>query len=378
METATAKHRDYLRGDFDLTSSVEQYLAAIDQQKSLNAFTQVYADDARKRARALDQKRADNAKMGPLAGVVVAVKDNICMKDHRVTCASKILENFVSPYDATVIHKIIDADGLIIGKTNLDEFAMGSSTENSFFGAAKHPKNPAYVAGGSSGGSAVAVAAGLCDVALGSDTGGSVRQPAAFCGVVGLKPTYGRISRYGLVAFASSLDQIGTFGRTVEDAAMLLQVISGHDTSDSTSAAQPVPDFSLALSRELSNGVIGVPRQFFGDGLDPEIREKTTGVVTSLKSNGFTVREIDLPLTDYAIATYYIIATAEASSNLSRYDGVRYGFRVENAEDLDDMYSRTRSQGFNEEVKRRIMLGTYVLSLAITTPITKKRCKYGV
>ena len=362
MKTAIMKHRDYLRGDFDLTSDIEQYLAAIEKQKSLNAFTQVYADEARQRAHALDQKRSKNAKMGPLAGVIVALKDNICMKDHRVTCASKILENFISPYDATVVRKIIDADGVIIGKTNLDEFAMGSSTENSFFGPARHPQNPSFVAGGSSGGSAVAVAAGLCDVALGSDTGGSIRQPASFCGIIGLKPTYGRVSRYGLVAYASSLDQIGTFGRTVDDAAMLLQVISGHDASDSTSAEQPVPDFSGSLTRELSNAVIGVPRQFFGDGLEQEIRKKITGVVESLKSKGFTIRDIDLPLTDYAIATYYIVATAEASSNLSRYDGVRYGFRAENAEDLDDMYSRTRSQGFNEEVKRRIMLGTYVLS----------------
>ena len=328
----------------------------------INAFLDVYEDALVQAKEATQRYKEEGGDAPALLGVPVALKNNILVKGKKATGGSKILENYTATYDATIVQKLRAAGAIFVGATNLDEFAMGSSTENSFFGPARHPQNPSFVAGGSSGGSAVAVAAGLCDVALGSDTGGSIRQPASFCGIIGLKPTYGRVSRYGLVAYASSLDQIGTFGRTVDDAAMLLQVISGHDASDSTSAEQPVPDFSGSLTRELSNAVIGVPRQFFGDGLEQEIRKKITGVVESLKSKGFTIRDIDLPLTDYAIATYYIVATAEASSNLSRYDGVRYGFRAENAEDLDDMYSRTRSQGFNEEVKRRIMLGTYVLS----------------
>ncbi len=372
MDTAISRHRGYLRGDFHLSAEIEKYLQTIQRHQSLNAFTQVYAASAREQAGALDAKRASGGTLGPLAGVVVAVKDNICMRGERVTCASKMLDQFVSPYDATVIEKIRAADGVIIGKTNLDEFAMGSSTENSFYGAARHPRNPALVAGGSSGGSAIAVATGMADVALGSDTGGSIRQPAAFCGVVGLKPTYGRVSRYGLVAYASSLDQIGAFGRCVSDAALLLQVLAGPDPRDSTCANLPVPDYLTALDKPPRPGKIGLPRQFFQEGLDPEIRESVLHAVASLKDQGFTVTEIDLPLTEYAIATYYIIATAEASSNLARYDGVRYGYRAKDVTDLDEMYTRTRSEGFGNEVKRRIMLGTYVLSAGYYEAYYKK------
>ena len=363
MESAISKHSRFVQGEFLLSDEIEKYLQSIETHKHLNAFIFVDAEKVRQRAREIDQKRAAGAPLGALAGVVIALKDNLCIKDEPVTCASNILEKYVSPYDATVVQKILDADGLIIGKTNLDEFAMGSSTENSAFGPAHHPLKPDFVCGGSSGGSAVAVATGMADLALGSDTGGSVRQPAAFCGVVGLKPTYGRVSRFGLVAYASSLDQIGTFGRSVADAAMLLKVIAGVDPNDSTSANRPVPDYLSDIS---ANGkaplTIGIPGQFFQDGLDPEISKRISNIIDELKKRGFQTKPVDLPLTEYAIATYYIIATAEASSNLSRYDGVRYGHRSEKATDLESMYVHSRSEGFGTEVKRRIMLGTYVLS----------------
>jgi aspartyl-tRNA(Asn)/glutamyl-tRNA(Gln) amidotransferase subunit A len=362
LTTATAQHQQYLKGKFKLKDKIEENLRNIESHKDLNAFIRVYRDQARQRAAEIDRNRASGKPPGKLAGTVIAVKDNICMKDQRVSCGSKILDNFVSPYDASVIKKILAEDGLIIGKTNLDEFAMGSSSENSFYGPVKHSFDAKYVAGGSSGGSAIAVARGMADLSLGSDTGGSIRQPAAFCGLVGLKPSYGRVSRYGLVAYASSLDQIGPFAKTVEDAALMLQIISGNDPFDSTSVTHPVPEYTRLLHGDVSRLKIGVPEQYFQEGLDPEIKENIGRVIHSLKQKGLSVKKVNLPLTDYAIAAYYIIATAEASSNLARYDGVRYGHRTGEAEDLQGMYTRTRSEGFGPEVKRRIMLGTYVLS----------------
>jgi len=372
VDSARVRHQQYVEGKFRLADAVEDYLERIEAHKDLNAFIQVYADEARERARELDARRERGESLGDLAGLIIAVKDNIVIKDHLTTCASHILENFVSPYHATVVEKILQADGLIIGKTNLDEFAMGSSTENSYFGATRNPVDPERVPGGSSGGSAVAIAAGMADLALGSDTGGSIRQPAAFCGVVGLKPTYGRVSRYGLVAYASSLDQIGPFGRTVEDVALFTRIIAGADERDSTTVPTEVPDYLQELQRDPRDLTIGIPQEYFQEGLDGEIRTAIFQVIDRLKEEGFTLKEIRLPLTDYAIATYYIVATAEASSNLARYDGVRYGFRAEGVEDLQEMYFRTRSEGFGTEVKRRIMLGTYVLSAGYYEAYYKK------
>jgi aspartyl-tRNA(Asn)/glutamyl-tRNA(Gln) amidotransferase subunit A len=294
--------------------------------------------------------------------MVVAVKDVICVKDTKVTCGSRILEHFVSPYDATAIRRLESADAILIGKTNMDEFAMGSSTENSAFGVTRNPVDETLVPGGSSGGSAVAVAAGMSTTALGSETGGSVRQPAAFCGVVGIKPTYGRVSRYGLIAFASSFDQIGVFGATVRDVAEVLGVIAGHDPCDSTSSTRPVPDYPKSLDGNVRELRIGLPREYFASALDKEVRAAVMSKIEFLKNAGASVREVSLPHTEYTIAAYYILTTAEASSNLARYDGARYGKRAEKTHSLADMYTRSRSEGFGDEVKRRIMLGTYVLS----------------
>ena len=299
---------------------------------------------------------------GRLAGIPVGVKDNLATRDLPTTCGSNILEDFVSPYEATVVRRLREAGAVVIGKTNLDEFAMGSSTENSAFGPTRNPWDPGRVPGGSSGGSAAAVAAGIVPVALGSDTGGSVRQPASFCGVVGIKPTYGRVSRYGLVAFASSLDQVGTFGRTVRDAATLLEVVSGHDPRDATSAVRPTPDLIGGIGRGLRGTVVGVPEEYFPHALDPSIRSLAERATVLLERAGAEVRPVSLPHTDLAIPTYYVIAPAEASSNLARYDGVRFGHRAEGATSTIEVYERSRSAGFGAEVKRRILLGTYVLS----------------
>lgn len=298
---------------------------------------------------------------GPLAGVPVAVKDNLVTTDLPTTCGSRLLDGYRSPFDATVVRKLREAGALIVGKTNLDEFGMGSSTENSAFGPTLNPRDRSRVPGGSSGGSAAAVAAGYVEMALGSDTGGSVRQPAALCGVVGLKPTYGRVSRYGLVAFASSLDQVGTFGRTVADAARLLGIVAGHDSRDATSVDTPVPAFEQAAGQGIEGVVVGVPEEFFPDFLDPEIRARTDDALEALASKGAEIRPVSLPNSDLAIPCYYVVAPAEASSNLSRFDGVRYGARGE-ADDIEGMYRATRGGGFGPEVKRRIMLGTYALS----------------
>src|SRR5439155_24224749 len=297
----------------------------------------------------------------PLMAMPIAVKDNICTKGVKTTCGSRMLENFVPPYDATVVARMKEHGYYLIGKTNMDEFAMGSSTETSAFGPTRNPCNLTAIPGGSSGGSAAAVAAELCVAALGSDTGGSIRQPAACCGVVGLKPTYGRVSRHGLVAFASSLDQIGPITKDVRDAAVMMQVIAGHDPKDSTSADVPVPDYLKALKENLRGMKVGVPVEFFADGLDPEVELAVRTAIIEMQALKAEIKEISLPTTRYAIATYYLIATAEASSNLARYDGVRYGYRAKE-KGLLEKYMKTRQEGFGAEVKRRIMLGTYALS----------------
>lgn len=342
-------------------SVVSAYLSRIEEKARLNAYLSVFKESALARARELDAKLASGKPVGKLFGLPLAVKDNIAIKGEKLTCASKILENFESVYSATAIERALAEDAVILGKTNLDEFAMGSSSENSAFGAVKNPINEEYVPGGSSGGSAAAVAADLALVALGSDTGGSVRQPAAFCDVVGMKPTYGRVSRYGLVAFGSSFDQIGVLSKTVEDAALALEVIAGEDPMDSTSSDKPVEPYASA-TLDPKRLRLGVPKEFFADALDKEINAMIQSVLRKLESEGASLVEISLPRSEYALATYYILATAEASSNLARYDGARYGYRAKDAKDVMEMHVKSRSEGFGKEVKRRIMLGTYVLS----------------
>ncbi|MGD0038269.1 MAG: Asp-tRNA(Asn)/Glu-tRNA(Gln) amidotransferase subunit GatA [Bacteroidota bacterium] len=361
MKSFDVIQTELVEGTTTCEKITEEYLRVIDQKKHLNALLAVFPDKALEQAKAIDKKLRDG-NAGPLAGMVVSIKDLICVKDERVTCGSKILENFVSLYDATVVQRLRNADAVIIGKNNMDEFAMGSSTENSAYGRVKLPQDEDRVPGGSSGGSAVAVRAGMSTTSLGSDTGGSIRQPAAFCGIVGLKPSYGRVSRYGLVAFASSFDSIGPLALTTRDAANVLQVIAGHDPNDSTSAEVSVPNYILQLTKDVKGIRIGIPKEYFGDALDSEIRQAIEKKFGILRANGATIEEINLPHTEYTIATYYILATAEASSNLARYDGARYGFRTEDAADLSEMYIKSRSEGFGAEVKRRIMLGTYVLS----------------
>ncbi len=331
------------------------------ENERFGAFLHFSPERALSAAEAVDAKIAAGEEPGALAGVPIAVKDVIMTEGLRTTCASKILEEFVAPYDATAIEKIEQAGAVIIGKANCDEFAMGSSNENSAFYPVKNPAAPDRVPGGSSGGSAAAVAAGMTPLALGSDTGGSIRQPASFCGVVGVLPTYGRVSRYGLAAFASSLDHIGPFSRNVKDSARLLQVIAGRDRRDSTSAAAPVPDYLAALDGDVKGMKIGVPKEYFADGLDPEVGARVEQGIEKLEKLGCERVEISLPHTEYAVATYYLICTAEASANLARYDGVRYTRRAE-GETLGEMYRNTRHEGFGKEVTRRIILGTYVLS----------------
>ena len=342
-----------------------QYLDRIaSHDDPIHAFTHVAAEQALARAAAIDRRGPGEPRL-PLAGVPVAVKDNICTRGLPTTASSRILEGFVPPYDATVVERLTRAGAIVIGKTNCDEFAMGSTTEHSVSGPTRNPWNPAVVPGGSSGGSAAAVAARLAPVALGSDTGGSIRQPAAFCGIVGLKPTYGRVSRYGLLAFASSLDQVGPFALTVADAAAILQAIAGQDARDATSAAAMVPTFDAALTDPAANAVIGVPWQILDDGVDPGVGAAFSAAIDLLRAQGATIVDVPLPHAAYAVPTYYVVAPAEASSNLARYDGVRYAYRapLDPAHaDLASMYDRTRDLGFGDEVKRRIMLGTYTLS----------------
>jgi aspartyl-tRNA(Asn)/glutamyl-tRNA(Gln) amidotransferase subunit A len=330
---------------------------------SLRAFLGLRAERARGEAAEADARRARGEARGPLDGIPVAIKDNMVQTGEPTTCASKVLEGFVSPYDATLVVKLQAAGAVIVGRTNLDEFAMGSSTENSAYGPTHNPWDLARTPGGSSGGSAAAVAAGIVPLAFGSDTGGSIRQPAACTGIAGLKPTYGRVSRYGLVAFASSLDQIGPFARSARDCAIALEAIAGHDPLDSTSLPEPVPSYAALLSGDVSGLVVGLPREYFvEEGVDPAVLASVRAAVSELERAGAKTREVSLPHTEHAIATYYLIAPAEASSNLARYDGVRYGHRAKDARDLQDLYRRSRSEGFGPEVKRRILLGTYVLS----------------
>ena len=366
------------KGDASAVEICRRYLDRIHQLDSkLGAFRAVAAERALEQAAAVDRTRPQL----PLAGVPVVVKDNICTRGLPTTASSRILEGYVAPYDATVIARLESAGAIVIGKTNCDEFAMGSSTENSAFGPSRNPWDVERIPGGSSGGSAVAVAAGLAPVALGSDTGGSIRQPAAMCGIFGLKPTYGRVSRYGLLAFASSLDQIGPMSRGVYDAALVLNVIAGPDPADSTAAPEPVPDFTQSLTGEVHGLRIGVPSAILDEGIDADVQQAFTASLDVLRARGATLVDIELPHARYAVPTYYLVATAEASSNLARYDGVRYGFRATSGVpsagapvaaaalgcpggpmDLRSMYNRTRDQGFGAEVKRRIILGTYVLS----------------
>jgi aspartyl-tRNA(Asn)/glutamyl-tRNA(Gln) amidotransferase subunit A len=350
-------------------SAVEITQEALDRiqalEPKLHSFLSVTADRALEQARAVDAKIAAKEEIGLLAGIPIGVKDNICTKGIRTTCASRMLENFIPPYESTVTEKLLAAGAVIVGKTNLDEFAMGGSTETSAFGMTRNPWDLSRVAGGSSGGSAAAVAAEECVVSLGSDTGGSIRQPASFCGVVGIKPTYGLVSRYGLVAFASSLDQIGSFGRTVEDAAILLGAIAGYDPKDSTSLKVAIPDYIAALKPDLKPRgqlKIGVIKETFGEGLDSQVEQAIAKALEQLQALGAEIHVVSCPRFRYGLPSYYIIAPSEASANLARYDGVKYGYRAADADNLVEMYTRTRATGFGAEVKRRIMLGTYALS----------------
>jgi aspartyl-tRNA(Asn)/glutamyl-tRNA(Gln) amidotransferase subunit A len=341
----------------------EAFLTAIrDRDSTLRAFVHVDADRVRQQAAAVDAKRKTGQPLGRLAGVPVAVKDVLCTKGVATTCSSKILENFVPPYDAHVIERLQAEDAVVVGKTNMDEFAMGSSTENSGFHATRNPWDPSRIPGGSSGGSAAAVAGGMAPIALGTDTGGSIRQPAALCGVVGLKPTYGRVSRYGLIAFASSLDQVGPFARSLADAALLLEAVAGHDHRDSTSVDRPVPAYGKSLNEPVKGLRIGVPKEFFGDGLDAEVGAAVQTALKEYENQGATLVDVSLPHSPYALAAYYIVAPAEASSNLARFDGMHYGHRTKEKADLIATYAKSRAEGFGKEVQRRIMIGTYVLS----------------
>jgi aspartyl-tRNA(Asn)/glutamyl-tRNA(Gln) amidotransferase subunit A len=351
------------RSAVEITQEALERIQALEPK--LHSFLCVTAERALEQARAVDAKIAAGEEIGTLAGIPIGIKDNICTKGIRTTCASRILENFVPPYESTVTQKLLEADAVIVGKTNLDEFAMGGSTETSAFGMTGNPWDTSRVPGGSSGGSAAAVAAEECVVSLGSDTGGSIRQPASFCGVVGMKPTYGLVSRYGLVAFASSLDQIGPFGRTVEDAAILLNAIAAYDPKDSTSLKVQIPNYAASLKPDLKpRGQlrIGIIQETFGEGLDSQVEQAIKQALEQLQDLGAEIHVISCPRFRYGLPSYYIIAPSEASANLARYDGVKYGYRASEADNLMEMYTRTRASGFGAEVKRRIMVGTYALS----------------
>ena len=356
--------KQFAAGEVSAAEIVRAYFLRISQvEPKVRAYVNLAKDTASTQAEALDERLKQWRRTKPLMGMPLAVKDNICTEGMVTTCSSRMLQDFVPPYDATVVAKLREQEYLLMGKANLDEFAMGSSTENSAFGPSRNPWDIRCVPGGSSGGSAAAVAADECVAALGSDTGGSLRQPAALCGVVGLKPTYGRVSRYGLVAFASSLDQIGPITKDVRDAALLLGAIAGHDPLDSTSADVPVPDYMRALTRKDVKKIrIGVPKEFFTEGLDQEVEQAVNDAIGELKKLGAEIKDISLPRTDAAVAVYYMLATAEASSNLARFDGVKFGLRAKETKDLLDLYMKTRQEGFGPEVKRRIMLGSYALS----------------
>jgi aspartyl-tRNA(Asn)/glutamyl-tRNA(Gln) amidotransferase subunit A len=366
MASIRELHKQLIRKERSAVEITKEALWRVEQlEPKLHSFLCVTADRALEIARKVDAKIAAGEPIGPLAGIPVAIKDNMCTKGIPTTCGSRILENFIPPYESAVTQKLADAGAVMLGKTNLDEFAMGSSTENSAYGLTANPWDLERVPGGSSGGSAAAVASGECPVALGSDTGGSIRQPASFCGVVGLKPTYGLVSRYGLVAYASSLDQIGPFGQTVEDAAFLLGAIAGYDPKDSTSLKVKIPDYAKALQPNIKprgQRRIGVIQETFGQGLDPEVERVVTKAIQQLQDLGAEIQVVSCPRFRYGLPTYYIIAPSEASANLARYDGVKYGLRVPEADNLLSMYGKTRASGFGAEVKRRIVIGTYALS----------------
>lgn len=357
--------QDIFSGKISVRELVSFYLDRIEKYQGLNAFREIFADESIKRAEEID-KKIKSGTQGELAGMVMAFKDNICIKSHKVSASSKILDGFVSPYHSTVAERLVNEDAIIIGSTNCDEFAMGSSNENSAFGNVHNPHDPTRVPGGSSGGSAAAVAADLCLAALGTDTGGSIRQPASFCGVIGLKPTYGRVSRYGIIAYASSFDQVGPITHCAEDAAAILEVMAGFDEYDSTLSARPVPHYSDELknfSKEKKQIKIAYLKDCIEkDGLDPEIKKRMLNIIEGLKNQGCVVEPVEFPFLDYLVPAYYVLTTAEASSNLARYDGIRYGYRSKNADDLESTYKKSRTEGFGTEVKRRIMLGTFVLS----------------
>jgi aspartyl-tRNA(Asn)/glutamyl-tRNA(Gln) amidotransferase subunit A len=370
-----AEWREQLkRGEVSARELTDQHLSRIEAvEPSIHAYTEVTAERARADADRIDAARAAGEQLPPLAGVPLAIKDNLCTKGVRTTCSSRMLEEFVPPYESTVTGRLWGAGAVLLGKTNLDEFAMGSSTETSVFGPSRNPWNTDKVPGGSSGGSAAAVAAGECVGSLGSDTGGSIRQPAAFCGVVGLKPTYGRVSRYGLVAFASSLDQVGPFANNVADAAELLQVIAGEDPRDSTCLKAPVPDYTAALQQPVAGLKVGIVRECFeAEGLDPEVKASVMAAANQLEALGCELVEVSCPRFNDGIATYYVIAPSEASANLARYDGVKYGYRAADAASLAEMTSRSRAEGFGDEVQRRILIGTYALSAGYVDAYYKK------
>lgn len=361
--TAVGLAKEIRAGHTSAPEACEAVLARIEEaEPKYNSYITVDKDGARAQAQAVQKQIEAGTLSGPLAGVPVAVKDNMNIEGLRTTCASKILENFVPTFTAEAVRNLQKAGAVIIGKTNMDEFAMGSTSETSYFGAVKNPCDPAHVPGGSSGGSAAAVAAGECFYALGSDTGGSIRQPASYCGVVGMKPTYGTVSRYGLIAYGSSLDQIGPLCKDVTDCAAILQTIASHDPKDSTSLKRTDTDFMSCLKDDVAGMRIGIPRDYFGEGLQPEVREAVLQAAKVLRDQGAIVEEFELSLVKYAIPAYYVIACAEASSNLARFDGVKYGYRAKDYDELHQMYKRSRSEGFGSEVKRRIMLGSFVLS----------------
>lgn len=373
--TSLVAQRDALAsGTCSSTELIDGTIDRHDQTNaSLNAVLGLRADAARAEAKESDVRRAAGELRSSIDGIPILLKDNMVQRGELTTCSSRILEGYVSPYDSCVVEKLQAAGAIIMGRTNMDEFAMGSSTENSVHGAAHNPWDLERACGGSSGGSAASVAAGITQAALGSDTGGSIRQPASFCGVTGIKPTYGRVSRWGLVAYASSLDQIGCFTHTAQDAAIVLQTIAGHDERDSTSIPDAVPDYSAALTGDIRGLKVGLPKECFEtEGTDPEVQERVRAGIAELEAAGAEAVEVNLPHTKYGVAAYYLIATAEASSNLARFDGARYGHRASGAKDLKEMYERSRSEGFGAEVKRRIMLGTYVLSAGYFDAYYKK------
>ncbi len=374
--TVTEISKAYREKTLTVPEVVKAFLENIKKEdENIKAYITVCEEEALKKAEEVQIMFDEGKELSVLAGIPIAIKDNICTKGIKTTCASKMLENFIPPYDATVMKKINESNAIVIGKTNMDEFAMGGSTENSAFFKTKNPVNLNKVPGGSSGGSAAVVGGNLAPISLGSDTGGSIREPASFCGVVGMKPTYGLVSRYGLVAFASSLDQIGPFSKNVTDNAILLSAIAGHDEMDSTSANVSEKDYTKALVNDVKGLKIGVPKEYFAEGINEEVRASLEKAIEKYKSLGAVVEECSLPTTKYALPTYYIIACAEASSNLGRYDGIRYGYRTSNFESLKDIYKNSRTEGFGEEVKRRIILGTYVLSSGYYDAYYKKAQK---